>query len=222
MKKHYGILGVSVMVLLAWASVSFANITLNVNSRSNTNVNKITYTSGTTTKTVTLPWKEKVVYNGGEVGVSVKNAVQGDIVIKVDILSYTDDGAARVDSYWLKYGSPDSPLEPIPVKAVELVKNGQKPTGAMEADPAVDKEDLSTLALEKQVKANTTIPLLSFYTNFNYPGQIIFTAMLIDKVDAEKPQVMGVDIQTILFNGTDDGSGGTAAPIWLKLIQRGN
>jgi len=222
MKKHYGILGVSVMVLLTWASVSFANITLNVNTRSNTNVNKITYTSGTTNKTVTLPWKEKVVYNGGEVGVSVKNAVQGDIVIKVDILSYTDDGAARVNSYWLKYGSSVGPVTPIEVETVELVANGEKPSGAGDSDPAVDKNTLTTLALARGVTANTTIPLLSFYTNFNYPGQIIFTAMLIDDVTAANPQVMGVDIQTILFNGTDDGSGGTAAPIWLKLIQRGN
>jgi hypothetical protein len=217
MKKRYGILGVSVMVLLAWASVSFANITLNVNSRSNTNVNKITYTTGstTTTKTVTLPWKEKVVYNSGEVGISVKNAVQGDIVIKVDIL-YHSQGTAKVDSYWLKKGSTPGPVSPIEVQTVELVADGGTPSGA--TDP-IDKSDLPTLVLEKGVKANTTIPLLNFSTNFNYPGMIIFTAMLIDSVENDDPQVMGVDIQTILFNGTDDGHGGTAAPIWLKLLQ---
>lgn len=218
MKRRIGFYGVSALLILAWTSIAWANITLNVNSRGNTNVNKITYTSGTSTKTLTLPWKEKAVYNGGEVGVSVKSAVKGDIVIKVDLMDCSGSTSTiSVSTYWLKYGTISGPFGPV--QSVELVQNTKKATGDT---VAVNKSDLSTLYLSKAVPANTTINLFDFVTDYNWPGQIIFTALLIDDVTASSPQVLGVDIQTILFNGTDDGSGGTADPIWLKLIKSGN
>ncbi len=218
MKKSIVAAGISLFTALIWTQLCFANITLNVNSRGNTNVNKITYTSGTTTKTVTLPWKEKVVYNGGEVGISVKNAVKGDIIIKVDIVDCTGStNTISVSTFWMKYGSVSGPLGPV--KTVELVQNNKKATGDT---VTVDKTKLDTLYLAKAVAANTTINLLDFVTDWNFPGQIIFTALLVDDVTATTPQVLGVDIQTILFNGSDDGTGTTPSPIWFKLMQSGN
>lgn len=218
MKKRIVVAGISVFLILLWSQISFANITLNVNSRSNTAANKITYTSGTTTKTVTLPWKEKAVYNGGEVGISVKNAVKGDIIIKVDIVDCT--GAANttsVSTVWMKYGTVTGPLGPE--KTVELVQNTETASGDT---VAVNKTDLTTLYLAKAVAANTTINLLNFVTDWNFAGQITFTALLVDDVTSATPQVLGVDIQTILFNATHDGSGTKVSPIWFKLIQSGN
>ncbi|WP_028325101.1 hypothetical protein [Desulfatirhabdium butyrativorans] len=218
MKKRIVVTGISVFLILAWSQISFANITLNVNSRGNTAANKITYTSGTTTKTVTLPWKEKAVYSGGEVGISVKNAVKGDIIIKVDIVDCTSAAnTTSVSTVWMKYGTVNGPLGPV--KNVELVQNTKTASGDT---VAVDKTDLTTLYLAKAVAANTTTNLLNFVTDWNFAGQITFTALLVDDVASATPQVLGVDIQSILFNGSDDGSGTTASPIWFKLIQSGN
>lgn len=218
MKKRIVATGISVFLVLAWSQISFANITLNVNSKGNTAANKITYTSGTTTKTVSLPWKEKAVYNGGEVGISVKNAVKGDIVIKVDIVDCSSTtNTTSVSTVWMKYGTVTGPFGPV--KSVELVQNGAKASGDT---VAVNKTDLTTLYLAKAVAANTTTNLLNFVTDWNFAALITFTALLVDDVTAATPQVLGVDIQTILFNGTDNGTGVTADPIWFKLIQSGN
>lgn len=218
MNKRVLLTGISVFLILAWSQLSFANITLNVNSRSNTAANKLTYTSGTTNKTVSLPWKEKAVYNGGEVGISVKNALKGDIIIKADVIDCNStDNKISVFTFWLKYGTQTGPLGPV--KSVELVADGKSATGDSDV---VDKTDIKTLCLYKTVAANTTLNLLDFITDWNWAGQIVFTALLVDDVTAETPQVLGVDIQSILFNGTNDGSGTTAKPIWFKLIQSGN
>lgn len=217
MKK--GIYGFGLLIFLVFCcsqEVS-ANVTLNVNAKTNTLVNKIVYDAAGKPVTVTLPWKEKAVYGSdGEVSISVKNVIKGDLIIKVDILSAsTPAGTMSVLSYWLKYGSVAGPFNTM-TKVVEIIADGGIPTGGT----AIAKGTLSTLCLETQLAANTTITLFDFFPKFaSSPSHIILTAILVDDATAASPQVMGVDVQTAFFNYIDPTVTPTPTPIWLKLIQ---
>ena len=111
-------------------------------------------------------------------------------------------------------------------KIVEIIADKGTPTGGT----PIDKTDLTTLCLEKQLAANTTINLFDFFTKFNSPSHIILTAILLDNADptvtpAVGPQVIGVDVQTIFFDYIDTtvvtpGSEWyNTTAMWLKLIQ---
>jgi hypothetical protein len=225
MKKGIFGFGLLVFLVICCSQEALANVTLNVNAKSSTLANKFYYFDGTTTKTVTLPWKEKAVYgNDGEVTITVKNALVGDLIIKVDIVSNTA-GKMIVSSAWLKYGTTTGPFGST-TKVIEVIADGGSPTGG----DAIDKTDLTTLCLEKQLAANTTITLFDFFTKFSSPSHFIITAILVDNVDplvtpTLDPQVMGVDVQTVFFNYIDTTvvtSGSewyNVTPIWIDLIQ---
>jgi len=221
MKK--GRLGLSIMIFMGICCSQnvFANVTLSVNAKSASTANKIYYYDGTSTKSVTLSWKEKAVYGGyGEFAVTIKNAAVGDLIVKADIVS-AESGSMTVTSKWLKYGLVDGPFGGK-VKVVELVGDEGSPTGGT----AIDKTDLSTICLEKQLTASTTITLFDFFCSLKSSAHIILTAILVDNTDVSvtptvPPQVIGVDVQTIFFNYIDTSGSEwyTVSPIWLDLIQ---
>ena len=216
MKKGIYGLGLLVFLVFCCSQEVLANVTLNVNAKTNTLANKIVYDAAGKPVTLTLPWKEKAVYGSdGEVAISVKNALKGDLIIKADILSASSPaGTMSVSSAWLKYGSVTGPFGTM-TKVVEIIADGGTPT----LGTAIAKATLSTLCLETQLAANTTITLLDFFTKFSSPSHIILTAILVDDATAISPQVMGVDVQTIFFNYIDPTITPTPAAIWLKLIQ---
>lgn len=214
MKK--GIYGFSILFLIICCSQeALANVTLNVNAKNSALANKIYYTDlASKLVTVTLPWKEKVVYGGdGEVTITVNNKLKGDLIIKIDILSSVA-GAMVVSGAWLKYGLTTGPFN-TPSKVIEIIADGGTPTGGT----PIDKTDLTTLCLEKTLAANTTITLLNFFTKFSSPSHIIFTAVLLDDAAAVSPQVIGLDVQTVFFNYVDTAITPVPAPIWLNLVQ---
>jgi hypothetical protein len=213
MKKRFCVFGFLVFTIIFCTQNGMANVTLNVNAKSNKFANKIPYNDST----VSLPWKEKTVYNGeGEIAITVNNKLAGDLIVKVDIVT-SADGKMTVSSSWLKYGSESGPFENI-MKVIYIVADGESAPTAEGDTPAeeVKKEDLDTLYLEKGLTANTTITLFNFITCFNSPSHIIFTALLLE-TGSPTPKVIGVDIQTVLFNytGTKENP---EDPIWLNLI----
>ncbi|MBI5590509.1 MAG: hypothetical protein HY881_08515 [Deltaproteobacteria bacterium] len=217
MKK--GIYGFGLLIFLVFCCSQeiLANITLNVNAKSNTSANKIVYDAAGKPVTVTLPWKEKAVYGSdGEVSISVKNVLKGDLIIKADIFSASSStGHMSSSSAWLKYGSVPGPFNTM-TKVVELVADTKNASNSTEI---INKTVLATLCLEKQLTANTTITLFDFFTKLSSPAHIILTAILVDDATATSPQIMGVDVQTIFFNYIDPTVTPTPTPIWLKLIQ---
>jgi hypothetical protein len=222
MKKGFCVIGLLVFTIIVCTQNVMANVTLNVNAKSSKLANKIYYNDlNDKLVTVSLPWKEKAVYDGdGEIAITVNNKLAGDLIVKVDIVT-SSDGEMTVSSGWLKYGSDSGPFENT-MKVIYIVADGGIAPTADGDPPAeeVHKEDLGSLCLEKGLKANTTINLFNFITSFNSPSHIIFTALLLENAaptSTETPKVIGVDIQTVLFNytGTQDKP---EDPIWLNLI----
>jgi hypothetical protein len=202
-------------MLFAENNAAWANLTLKVNAKS-TAYNTINYLDSTgKSVSYSLPWKEKAQYDTatgtGQIkpSITVTNAAVGDLIIKLDVLmAYPAiSNTMEVRSYWLKYASIPSPLGYV-IKAIELVENGHAATGSSEI---LDKNKLSTLCLQKQVPKNEVITLMDFISeSFPLPAHIIFTAILVDDVNANQ-QVIGVDIQSVYFGRK-----------WKELIQCGN
>jgi hypothetical protein len=195
---------------------AWANLTLKVNYKS-TAYNTINYTdSAGAAKSMALSWKEKAQYDTatglGQIKpcITITNAAVGDLIVKLDVLIGVTNGTdniMEVRSYWLKYANIPSPLGYI-VKEIEMVENGHAATGTSDI---VDKNNLSTLCLLKQVPKSEVITLMDFISErFPLPAHLIFTAILIDDVDVAK-QVIGVDIQNVYFGRE-----------WKALVQYGN
>ncbi len=185
-----------------------ANVTLSFNAKSNTTANKLIYTSNSTTKTFALPWKEKAVYNDGQVTATVKTAVQGDLIVKMDFIDYTTKNIA---TYYFKKITESLPLGGV-VTYITLLQEGDMD----DEENIIDPNNIKTLYLAKKQPANTTLTLFDFQTNINMPGQVIITAMLFDDIESDKPQIIGVDIQTVLFNYQ---SSTNPTQIWLDLLK---
>ncbi|MFH0994457.1 MAG: hypothetical protein V1844_03045 [Pseudomonadota bacterium] len=215
MKKGFCGLGLLLFLIIFCSQEVLANVTLNVNVKNSTLANKIVYDVAGKPVTVTLPWKEKAVYGGGgEVAITVNNKIVGDLIIKVDILLAitTPSAIMFTSSSWLKYGYTGD----FGAKVVEMKKNTETASGSLET---VDKTDLDTLCLVKQLAKNTTITLFNFIADIKGPAHIIFTAILVDDASAVSPQVMGVDVQTVFFNYINPATIPTPSPIWLDLIK---
>lgn len=214
MKKVIYGFGLLVFLVICCNQEVLANVTLNVNAKSSTLANKIYYTTASGAAiTVTLPWKEKVVYGGdGEVAITVNSKLKGDLIIKVDFVTASSGraGVMTVDSAWLKYDKTGGFSQ-----TVEIISNGDMATGGTAPGDVVDKTKLVTLCLAQQLTANTTLYLFNYVTKLTMPTHIIFTAILVDDSTAATPQVMGLDVQTVFFNYQTTP---TTIPIWLDLI----
>lgn len=210
MKKGLWIVSILSFVMIVGIRSANANVTLNVNAKSNTSANKLVYTTGTTTtttKTVALPWKEKVVYNNGQATATVKTAVQGDLIVKLDYIDYTTKG---ITTYYFKKITESLPFGEVTY--LTLMKAGDTDDDGNTINP----DDIKTLYLSKKQPTNTTLTLFDFDTDLNLPAQLIITAVLIDDIELVKPQVIGVDIQTVLFNYQ---SSTDPKQIWLDLLK---
>ncbi len=217
MKKVIYRFGLLVFLVICCNQEVLANVTLNVNAKSSMLANKIYYTNSSGAAiTVPLLWKEKAVYGGdGEVAITVNNALKGDLIIKVDFVTASSgrSGDMTVDSAWLKYDKTGGFSQ-----TVEIIPNGGMATGGTAPDDVVDKTNLVTLCLAQQLTAKTTLYLFNYVTKLTMPTHIIFTAILVDNVTADTPQVMGIDVQTVFFNYQTPPTTPTTIPIWLDLI----
>ncbi len=236
-------IGIYVLGLLVFLAISCSqdvlavnNVTLKVNAGSNTTTaNKIYYKIGSAAmQTVTMPWTEKAVYNGtytadADIKITVANemlaSTHADLIVKVDFLTATSGGAMNVTSGWLKYedgaGAFGEPGVIIASDAQHVTYNT--------IETIVDKMDLATLPLKVGFSGKTSITLFNFATKFSLATHIIFTAILVDDVEAVgttglHPQVMGVDIQSIFFNYIDISTTTNPdwfdeTPIWLTFMK---
>ncbi len=222
-------LGLVVLLAIFFYQPAMANVELNVNVEDDSFNNKIYYMDEGKEEDVSLSWDEKVVYSGeGKVAITVKNKVAGDLIVKVDLLSSSGAGGEMsVTSLWFKTGYVAGPFG-TPVEIIELLGDGEGTSVIDEENDTpetVTKADLTTLCLKEDLAANTTTTLLEFFTKFKLASHLIFTAILVDDVDADSPQVIGVDVQTVFFNYTGAGEddevspGNDEDPIWLDLIQ---
>ena len=249
MERNIGIYVLGLLVFLAISCsqdvLAVNNVTLKVNAGNNTTTaNKIYYRTGTATTTtpVTLPWAEKAVYNGtatadADVKITVTNEMlattNADLIVKVDFLTASTGGAMSVLSGWLKYKDGAGKLgEPGIVVAHDtniITYDGDTVT--------INRGDLKTLVLKKDLVGKSVINIMNFSTKFLAATHVIFTAVLVDNVGTTLvpvifPQVVGVDIQSIFFNYIDTsvtatvttvGSEATAwyevEPIWLTFIK---
>jgi len=233
MERNIGIYVLGLLVFLAiscsqdvLAVTAVNGVTLNVQAANTTAnkllYNKIAYKLGSTAQpAVPLLWTEKAVYNGtatadAEIKVTATTKVAGgDLIVKVDMLTATSGSALiphnmTVASYWLKSKAAAGPFSST---AITLTPNGTD---------GVVKGTLSTLALETNVALSTTFTLFDFFTAYNMPMHVIFTAVLVDDVESLTPQVLGVDVQSIFFNYIDMSVADwdtLQRPIWLDLIQ---
>ncbi|MBV5267033.1 MAG: hypothetical protein JZU67_00620, partial [Burkholderiaceae bacterium] len=182
-----------------------------------------------------------------EIKLTVTTKAKGDLIIKVDQMTVVTSGSAVtnpttgsglvVETTWLRYAY-NAGAFGTTTKTIELVKNGDKPTGDYGADgvtPTVAVTNditvsqataLSSMCLETQLAASTTgatITMLDFFTKFKMSSQIIFTAIMVDNVQSDYPQVTGVDVKTIFFNYVDPTTvRANYRPIWLDLIMAGD
>jgi len=164
-----------------------------------------------------VTWKEKALYGSGTISpiITVKNLVQGDLVVRVDLVS-TGGGSSNmtVVPYWLRSGSVIDPSGfGYNDTIIELCSNNQTPAfpgGAVNGVPStVSASNLQTLALARGLAANTTTTLFNFTTpSFPLDGEVIISAFLVDNVAATNPQVIAVDTETIYF----------APPSWPRII----
>lgn len=213
-QKHY-IYGLLFFLFMGSSHDAWANLKLNVNAKT-TAWNQITYMIGAIPAISLLPWKEKAQYGIAnaireiEPCITITNAAVGDLIVKLDVVQVIPIGTnntIEVKSYWLKYGLILSPLG-YTTKVIELVENGHAATGG---NVIVNKAILKTLCLLNQVPKGKVTTLFDFIAlNFPINAHLIFTAILIDDVNASQ-QVIGVDIQTVYFD-----------PNWKNLIQSGN
>lgn len=184
----------------------FANVKLNVNA-ANTALNKITYTVSEKTTTFTLPWKEKALYGPSSSTnttiapkITVTTSLDGDLIVKMDLIDVTGN-TLNGASFWLKYGTIVDPVLGNENKIVQVVADGDQP--AVGTGETVNKTDIKTLCLAKKLAKNSTLTLFDFTADgsvLKIDGPVIFTAILIDDVNATSPQVIGVDVQSVYFN----------------------
>ena len=157
-----------------------------------------------------VTWKEKVLYGSGNIAptITVRNLVTGDLIVRFDLIS-TGGGASNqmITPYWLRYGFSTDPTGLDYYDTfIELCSNNITPSYPLDITvsqipAAVNATNLATLALARNVAANTTTTLLNYMTsNFQMDGSIIISAFLVDNVAANIPQVIGIDTQTVFFN----------------------
>ena len=166
-----------------------------------------------------LTWKEKALYGSGNIAplITVRNLVTGDLIVRFDLIS-TGGGAPNqtITPYWLRYGMSTDPsgLDYYDT-FIELCSNNITPSYpldvmASQIPVAVNASNLATLALARNVAANTTTTLFNYMTtNFQMDGSAIISVFLVDNVAATSPQVIGIDTQTVYFNPPDG---------WLNII----
>ena len=219
MKKGIYVFGLLVFLVIYCKQDVLANVTLNVNATSSTAANKIYYratSTATVPTTVILPWKEKAVYSGatGECNITVSTKVKGDLIVKVDSVSATTGGALSVSSSWLKHRTQTL----ADTSTIGFFADGGMPASGIR----VDRRYLNTLCLETDLTAKTPITLYTQLLNSNYSlTYYIFTAILVDDAEADHPQVLGVDIQSVFFNYIDTAADNwyDIIPVWLTFIK---
>jgi hypothetical protein len=178
----------------------------------------------TTTATVPTPANAEV-----KLTVTVKapttTTLRGDLIIKVDQMTVVGSGLV-VQSFWLReyFISGTGPFG-TDATIIGLTANGETPTGSTVAVDNSGMTTLSSLCLYTDMTlttSGTTITLLDFTTKFKMSSHIIITAVLVDSVLDDNPQVMGVDVKTIYFNYVDPTTPKTTyRPIWLDLVMAG-
>jgi hypothetical protein len=220
-KRKFGLTLVLFIIVLFSGEVLAADITnpvkLNVNVKKATNRHYYTNTAGTNIA-VNLGWTEKMMLGEtGEIAISVTISTltttpsKGDLIIKVDQVATDSANNMDITSGWLKFD-----LTGGISQTVEVVTNGNHATGRLAADN-VDKTDLNTLCLLKQV-APGTIYLFNYYSTLDMYGHIIFTAILVNDASLDDgAQVLGVDVQSIYFNYS--GATEPNPEFWLDLIK---
>lgn len=226
MKKRFIVLSMLIALVFCFNQNGFAAsaITLNLNATGLTTVNKLYTVTNNKIVETSLGWTEKVLYNmNGAVSSSVTNTVDGHIIVRVDILSTSsDDGTVSFGSYWLKQGKINSPFG-APMKSLQLVRANETAfdyttsPSAIAYGSTVDPTELSSLLLNEDEAITTYIPagsttqLIGFpASSVQFPAQITFTAILVDKLSiatdgvfsatATMGQIIGVDIKTMYFN----------------------
>ena len=222
MKKGIYVFGLLVFLVIYCNQYVLAaavnGVTLTISPTTSATANKIYYQGATSKQTVTLPWKEKAVYSADEeCKITVTTKVKGDLIVKVDFVSATTGsalgGVLSVSSSWLKYKN-QTVEDPAPIG---FFAN----TGVPASGIPVDKRYLKTLCLETDLTAKTII-LFTQSLKSNYSlTYYIFTAILVDDAEADHPQVLGVDIQSVFFNYIDTTADTwyDVTPIWLTFIQ---
>ena len=165
-----------------------------------------------------VTWKEKGYYGSGTISpiITVKNLVQGDLIVRVDLISAGTPSAANMTltPYWLRTGSVVDPSGfGYNDTIIQLCSNAVTPSfpgGAINGVPAtVNAANLASLVLRASTPANTTTTLFNFTTpSFPYNGEILISAFLVDNAAATTPTVIGVDSQMIYFN----------PPNWTNIV----
>jgi len=221
MKKGIILFAMVVFLVFSFSQAVLANITLNVNAKSASTANKLYYMTGdtlTTLKTVSLPWKEKAVYGFmGESMVTVTTKAKGYIIAKIDMIPTTGGAITTGKSYIFKYATDGYFNKYMSLKTLD-----NEITGLGDWTD-ITKYTIDATATEYPM--NTTITLLDFTDDWTYTGYIVITVLLIDDVTDEKPQVIGVDTQTLFFNNigetTTDITSTNSPGQWLYIISNG-